>query len=103
MTRPNVTAPHAILALTAVVAFMNAFGIEAGFRPALAIAFLLICPGVALVRHFRPGDVWEQLTLGIALSIALATLIGTVSVYVLGNLHPNVVLYILVAVTAVAS
>jgi hypothetical protein len=103
MRRPTLTIPMGILALTSVVVVLYAFGIHAGFRPALAIAFLLICPGVALVRHVRPGDIWEQLTLGIALSVALATLVGTVLVYALGDLHPGFVVFVLAAVAAGAS
>jgi hypothetical protein len=103
MTDTTRWVPRAIIALGLVVLALYVIGWAPGFRPALAVAFLLICPGLALVRLLRPGDMWEELTLGIALSIALSTAVATVLVYAVGNLHPALVLVVLVAVSSGAA
>jgi uncharacterized membrane protein len=50
--------------------------IESPIRPALTFWFLLVCPGMALVRLLQLKDFLIELTLAIALSIALGTLVS---------------------------
>jgi hypothetical protein len=50
-------------------------------RPALMLAFVLVSPGLALVRLLRLGDRVAELTLVLALSAALAVLVPSVLLY----------------------
>ena len=50
--------------------------IESPIRSGLAFWFLLVCPGMALVRLLRLKDRLIEWTLAIALSIALSTLVS---------------------------
>jgi hypothetical protein len=71
----------------------------APLRPALIIWFVAICPGMAIIRLLRLDSLLVELTLAIALSLALAGLIASALVYA-GLWSPNLVLELLV-VTAV--
>jgi uncharacterized membrane protein len=57
------------------------FGPESPLRPFLILPFVLLLPGTALVRLLRLGDPLLELTLGITLSVALATLAATTALY----------------------
>ena len=48
----------------------------APFRPAVAFWFLLLCPGMAFVRLLHIEEWLTELTLSIALSIAINTLVS---------------------------
>ena len=50
-------------------------------RSVLAVWFILFCPGIAFVRLLRLKDVLTELTLAIALSIALSTIVAEVMLY----------------------
>jgi uncharacterized membrane protein len=68
-------------------------------RPALVIWFVAICPGMAIIRLLRLDSLLVEVTLAIALSLALAGLIASALVYA-GIWSPNLVLEVLV-ITAV--
>jgi len=70
----------------------------APLRPALVIWFVAICPGMAIVRLLRLDSLLVEVTLAIALSLALAGLIASALVYA-GLWSPNLVLELLVAIT----
>lgn len=46
------------------------------FRPVVVFWFLLICPGMALVRLLHIRNMVTELTLAIAISIALGTIVA---------------------------
>jgi hypothetical protein len=96
--RPHVAWP-AILVLSAGAAGLV---VGAGVPPALGtpfvLWFILVCPGMALVRLLRLGDPVAELGIGIALSVALATLVSGALLYA-GAWSPRATLAILAAVT----
>ena len=50
-------------------------------RSVLAVSYLLICPGMAWVRPLKIDDRLHRLTLAVALSIAINTLVGLLLLY----------------------
>lgn len=50
-------------------------------RPPLVLWFLFICPGMAFVRLLHLDDGIAQLTLAIALSLALDTIVAAIMLY----------------------
>src|SRR5205814_998921 len=50
-------------------------------RPYVVLAFLILCPGMALIRLLRLRDVAVEWTLAIALSVVLSALIPTIQLY----------------------
>lgn len=67
-------------------------------RTLAVIAFLLLCPGMAVVRAIGVGDPWAQLSLGLGLSVAIDTLVSGVVAFA-GAWSPSAILLILVAVS----
>jgi uncharacterized membrane protein len=51
-------------------------------RPFLALWFLLICPGMALVRFLGIQDSLTELVIAIALSLGLDTAVAMVMLYI---------------------
>jgi hypothetical protein len=47
----------------------------------VALWFVLVCPGMALVRLLRLEDSVVELVAGVGLSVAVATIVTTVTVY----------------------
>jgi uncharacterized membrane protein len=85
-----------LLCATACVAV--ALGGSSTLRTLVVIAFLLLCPGMAVVRAIGVGDPWAQLSLGLGLSVAIDTLVSGV-VALAGVWSPSAILLILVAVS----
>jgi hypothetical protein len=50
-------------------------------RPPLAIWFISVCPGLALVRLLRLEDGWSEMAVSLALSITLGVMVATGLVY----------------------
>jgi hypothetical protein len=89
--------PYAITALAAATAALVALDVETVVRAPIAVAFVVVCPGMALVRvfHLEP---WAELLLAVVLSLCLAAGLATISVY-LGSWNPTEVLLAIVAIT----
>ncbi|HLJ66471.1 MAG TPA: hypothetical protein VKX16_03825 [Chloroflexota bacterium] len=73
--------PAIIVASSIAVGIVTLLGASTPLRPALALWFLLLCPGMALVRLLRIAEWIMEWTLAIAVSIALETIIATVMIY----------------------
>jgi uncharacterized membrane protein len=71
-------------------------------RPVLVLAFLLVCPGMALVRHLRIGDGVTELTLAVALSFALIAIVPGAMLYA-GAWSPRLALLVLIGITLTAA
>ena len=69
----------------------------APLRPALTTWFVVIGPGMALIRPLRLGSILAETMLAIALSLALAGIVATALVYA-GAWSPEVVLSVLIVV-----
>jgi len=70
----------------------------AAARPALSLWFLLICPGMAFVRLLRLNDAIAQLTLAVALSLALDTIVAVAMLYA-GFWSPKGILGVVIALS----
>ncbi|MDQ3669800.1 MAG: DUF1616 domain-containing protein [Actinomycetota bacterium] len=88
----------AIVAALAVT-FASVDGVA---RAAVAVPFVLVFPGTALVRLAPVGDLVATATLSVALSIALAIVVPALLVYA-GAWSPHAALAILAGVTAGAT
>ena len=73
--------PAIIVVSSAAIAILTYAGVESPVRVAFAFWFLLVCPGMALVRLLRLKDVIVELTLAVALSLALDALVASALVY----------------------
>lgn len=71
-------------------------------RPAAAFAFLLICPGAALLGFVRLRSVVTDMVLSVALSFALAALVAGTTV-LLGSWPLEAGFWFLLAVTLLCS
>ena len=71
-------------------------------RAPLTLTFLFVCPGLALVRLLAFDDFVAQLSLAVALSLALDVLIPSILLYA-GAWSAPVALYIIVALTVVVA
>ncbi len=65
-------------AATAAVFFTDS---SSALRPWLVLWFLLVCPGMAVVRIFDVQESLLEWVLSIALSISLAGIISTIQIY----------------------
>jgi hypothetical protein len=65
-----------IIAFAVVCVFATATGLGSPARPAIVFSFLLVCPGLAFVRLLRIQGPLIELTLAIALSIALDVIVA---------------------------
>jgi hypothetical protein len=70
-------------------------------RRLLVVPFLLITPGMVLVRRLRLAEWWVELLLAVGISIAVNTLLAMAMVYA-GVWSPNLLLAGLVWLTLVA-
>src|SRR5450755_1579720 len=78
--------PTLILLLTAaawlVTLVPDLAALGAGFlRPILVLAFLCICPGMAVVRFFRLNDAIAEFILGLSLSFCIGALVAGIILY----------------------
>ncbi len=71
-----------IIVVSAAVACLMAFVfVESPLRPSVTLWFLLACPGMAFVRLMRVSPFYVEWALGIALSLALGTLVSALMMY----------------------
>lgn len=89
--------PYAITVLAAATVALVGLDVQSVVRAPVAVAFLVVCPGMALVRPFRL-EAWSELLLAVVVSLCLAAGLATISVY-LGAWNPTEVLVALVAFT----
>jgi hypothetical protein len=90
--------PATIVLSAGSIALVFFAGVAAPARPFVALWFLLLCPGMALVRLLRVGGVAAELTLAVALSLALDTLVAGVMIYT-GTWAPGWGLMVLIAIS----
>ncbi len=84
-----------------LLAGVTQFGLPL-LRPAAAFAFLLVCPGAALMGFVRLGSVVADVVLSVALSFALAALVAGTTV-LLGSWPLEAAFWFLVGVTLLCS
>lgn len=86
----------------AVAAVLLAFGFpDSPLRPVVVLGFLLVCPGLSLVRPLQLAEGTTQLVLAVVLSLAIETALGLIMVY--AHLWSPEVLLVLLAAGCVAA
>lgn len=65
-------------AATALVVFAD---ILPAVRPAVVIGFMLICPGMALIRLLRISDTLHEMVFAIGLSLAIDSALASLMLY----------------------
>ena len=96
--------PHwpVVIGISAVVAAIVVYAdVDGPLRPAVVLWFLLVCPGMALVRLLRLRDPLTELAIAVALSMALETVLAGALLY-LGSANFQVSFAVLLAVTLAA-
>ena len=71
------------------------------YRAPVLLTFVLVCPGLAIVRLLDIPDMLAQLSLAVGLSLALAVLVPAILLYA-GAWSPLGALIILIAITELA-
>jgi uncharacterized membrane protein len=77
-------------------------GIGAPIRPAIIFCFLLLCPGMAFIPLLRLRDRLTELTLAVALSLALDTAVAETMVLT-KQWSPQVGLVVLISISLVGA
>lgn len=93
--------PYLITALAAGAAALVILDVTTVIRPAVVLAFLLVCPGMALIRLLRVGEPLPELLLAIVVSLALAAVLATISIYA-GVWNPPLVFGLIAVITLAA-
>ena len=91
-----------LVIVISVVALVVAIVLDLPLRPLLTFWFTLICPGIAFIRLFQLREPLPQITLAIALSVALNILVGEFVLY-LGVWSPALGLGILIAISLIGA
>jgi len=92
---------RALGAAALVSGLIVALPVPVGARAVVVVPFLLVCPGLSLVRLLGVGDALDQVVLGIAASMGLEAVAAEVSLLV-GAWSPVAVFAVFVALTLVA-
>ena len=90
--------PGIIILSAMLIGTVNFLNLHSPVRPLLAIWFLCICPGMALVRLIGLRDRWTEVTLAIAVSLSLDVVLSLALVYA-GLWSANLGLAILICVS----
>ena len=94
--------PKLLLISAVAVAALAFGGVHSGIRLPVVLWFLLVCPGTALVRLLDLEDLLAELTIGVALSAALAIIVSGVMLYA-DAWSPNATLAVLLGITIFAT
>ena len=73
--------PRLSLVCSAVTTMLVLADLHSPLRAVLVASFVLICPGLSWVRLVRLADAIEEIVLGIAVSLAAATILALGMVY----------------------
>jgi hypothetical protein len=99
---PGLAWPVASSVWALVVAAVALAQVDSPLRPALLLSFLLVGPGLALVRLLHLGDLLAELTLACALGVVLTTFVSAGLAYS-GYWVPGVGLALLICMTLAAN
>lgn len=94
------TARIGLAALTVLAGILLVLDAHGALRTGVLCTFVLACPGTAWSRLLRTGDPVDVLALGLAISIALAAVIGQ-TMALAGWWSPGTGYMVLAAITAV--
>lgn len=91
-----------LVIVISVVALVLAIVFDSPLRPPLTFWFMLLCPGMALIRLFRLREPLTEITLAIALSVTLNILVAELILYA-GVWFPELGLGILIGISLVGA
>ncbi len=94
--------PVTVLASAAVAGLAVWWQFAPAFTAPAVLWFVLVCPGMALVHVLRLRDPVAELSLAVALSLALDTLVASAFLYA-GRWSPDGTLTVLIAIAAVGA
>lgn len=89
------------VSLAAVSVVLAVLDVSASVRAPFVLVFVLICPGLAIVRFLRITDVAMEWSLAIALSVAIYGGLSLMQAYT-SSWRPTVALIIVAAIAVVA-
>lgn len=92
--------PLALIALSLAAGLVVVSGVGAPIRPAVTLCFLAICPGGAFIHLLRIEDMLAKVTIAVALSLALDTIVALAMVLP-GIWSPGWGLFVLICVSIV--
>ncbi len=98
---PRFAWPVACTALGLLAVILVLAGAGAIIRVPVVLGFLLVCPGLAIVRLLRISDPATMWSVAVALSIAIDGLVSLVQAYS-GHWNPTVALLAIAAITLAA-
>ena len=98
VTRAALVLPAGSAALTAACLIAYAFDWRSPVRTVIAVAFVLLAPGLAACEHLPGRDLAWRLAIAPAAGLAAATLIATALVYA-GLYTPGATLIVLALLT----
>lgn len=87
--------PRLIIAASLLTAIFYLIGASSFLRTFVALGFLFICPGMAIIPLLRLGDLSQELSIGIALSLVLDAVVAAGALY-LRLWYPGAVLAVLI-------
>ncbi len=102
MIRSDRVWPVAIMLSAAIVGALAVGGTGSPLRPIVTLGFLTVCPGMAIIRLLQLEDVLTELTLAVAFSIALDSLVAGTMLYV-GWWSPRWALGLLLGVSVIGA
>ncbi len=89
----------AIIGVSALGVGVATFGdIQSPLRPVIALWFLFVCPGMALVRLLGLRERLTEVTLAIALSLVMDAIVSVIMLY-MGDWSPKSTLLILIGIS----
>jgi hypothetical protein len=101
VTRSGLLWPAVLIVSGAGVVLLAVGDVASPLRPLVALWFLLVCPGMAVVRRLGIREPVAQWTLAVAVSLALDTLVAGTMLYS-GVWFPKGGLVVLLGLTAAA-
>jgi hypothetical protein len=90
------------LASAALAGAFEVADLHSPLRVAVMLWFVLVCPGMAVVRLLRLHDPADEIALAVALSVALATAVAGIGLYS-GLWAPGATLSVLIFITVGAA
>jgi uncharacterized membrane protein len=91
-----------VVVLAAAAVAVTLADVRSPARAAIVLAFVLVVPGLAIVRPIGLRDPLVELTLGVAVSVAIDTLAASAILYA-GGWSPSLVLVVIVGLTLAAT
>lgn len=101
MSFHRLTWPVACVTLSALAIFLVLFDANTVVRAPVVLTFLLICPGLAIVRFLRISDVATEWSIAVALSFSLDGLVALIQAYTT-TWNPTTALLVLTGITLAA-